>query len=322
MRRVVSPWLACLLLGWGATAVANSPAIIDPNTPASWPADPPPDWEDEPARLLELLNQGHSALQGMDLRTAAGRFCSAARHGSVEAQYRLARTLLLQRGDPTALQQGKTMLLLAAQNGHVRANQILEATGWVVREEMWPLCLQELNDPVLAQLPDQPPEVEPVSFDVVQRYLARLNENQRRWALRVQERAPHFGVDPRLALSIMRAESGFNPDAVSPKNALGLMQLIPATAERFGVKDPMDPVQNIEGGLAYLRWLLRRFDHDVAKVAAGYNAGEGAVDRYKGVPPFAETQAYVERILRFYRAPRHRVPPAPAPAPVQRRQRG
>jgi len=258
----------------------------------------------------------------MDLRTAAGRFCSAARHGSVEAQYRLARTLLLQRGDPTALQQGKTMLLLAAQNGHVRANQILEATGWVVREEMWPLCLQELNDPVLAQLPDQPPEVEPVSFDVVQRYLARLNENQRRWALRVQERAPHFGVDPRLALSIMRAESGFNPDAVSPKNALGLMQLIPATAERFGVKDPMDPVQNIEGGLAYLRWLLRRFDHDVAKVAAGYNAGEGAVDRYKGVPPFAETQAYVERILRFYRAPRHRVPPAPAPAPVQRRQRG
>lgn len=311
--------LVCaLLLGHGAHAA--SPAATITANPAQWPTDPAPDWEDEPPRLLTLLVEGHKALQALDLRTAAARFCSAARHGSVEAQYRLARTLLLQRGDPGALLQGRSMLLLAAQNGHTRANQILEATGWVVMEEQWPLCLQEQHDPVLAQLPDQPPEAEPVSFEVVQAYLNRLNENQRRWALRVKERAPHYGVDPRLALSIMRAESGFDPAAVSPKNAMGLMQLIPATAERFGVKDPMDPLQNIEGGLAYLRWLLRRFDHDVAKVAAGYNAGEGAVDRYQGVPPFAETRVYVERILRFYRAPRHQ--PPPAPAPVQRRQRG
>ena len=109
----------------------------------------------------------------------------------------------------------------------------------------------------------------------------------------------------------MRAESNFNPLAVSPKNAQGLMQLIPATAKRFGVRNLLDPQQNIEGGLAYLRWLLLRFDHDVVKTSAAYNAGEGAVDRHQGVPPFPETQAYVARILGFYLATRHQPPPAP-----------
>jgi soluble lytic murein transglycosylase-like protein len=127
----------------------------------------------------------------------------------------------------------------------------------------------------------------------------------------VQERAPHYGVDPRLAVSIVRAESNFNPLAVSPKNAQGLMQLIPATALRFGVRNPLDPQQNIEGGLAYLGWLLQRFDHDVVKASAAYNAGEGAVDRHQGVPPFPETRAYVARILGFYLATRHQPPPPP-----------
>jgi TPR repeat protein len=156
-------WLliGALLLG-GVAHAANPPTAIAAN-PAQWPADPAPDWEDEPPRLLALLQEGHKAVQALDLRTAAARFCSAARHGSVEAQYRLARTLLLQRGDPSAQLQGRSMLLLAAQNGHTRANQILEATGWVVLEEQWPLCLQKQHDPVLAQLPHQPPATEPVS---------------------------------------------------------------------------------------------------------------------------------------------------------------
>jgi soluble lytic murein transglycosylase-like protein len=109
--------------------------------------------------------------------------------------------------------------------------------------------------------------------------------------------APEYKLEPALVLAVMSAESNFNIGAVSPKNALGLMQLIPDTARRFGVKDPLDPVQNIRGGMAYLRWLLAYFEGDVRLALAAYNAGEGAVDRYLGVPPYAETRNYVLKIL-------------------------
>jgi soluble lytic murein transglycosylase-like protein len=104
------------------------------------------------------------------------------------------------------------------------------------------------------------------------------------------------GIDPALVRAIMHAESAFRPNVVSHKGAQGLMQLIPATAERFGVSDAFDPSQNIDGGARYLAWLLKRFDGDIQLAAAGYNAGEGAVDRFKGVPPYEETQRYVERV--------------------------
>ncbi|MBB5207365.1 lytic transglycosylase domain-containing protein [Chiayiivirga flava] len=104
------------------------------------------------------------------------------------------------------------------------------------------------------------------------------------------------GVDAALIRAIMHAESAYNPNAVSRAGAQGLMQLIPATAARFGVSDPFTPAQNIDGGVSYLAWLTKRFDGDLTKVAAGYNAGEGAVDRYGGVPPYDETQRYVERV--------------------------
>jgi soluble lytic murein transglycosylase-like protein len=109
--------------------------------------------------------------------------------------------------------------------------------------------------------------------------------------------APKYKVPPPLARAIIEAESNFDPDAVSAKNAQGLMQLIPETAARFRVKNPFDPAQNIRGGLAYLRWLLAYFEGDVALVAAAYNAGERTVERYRGVPPYEETRAYVQRIL-------------------------
>ncbi len=104
------------------------------------------------------------------------------------------------------------------------------------------------------------------------------------------------GVDEALVRAVIHAESAFRANARSHKNAQGLMQLIPATAERFGVSDAYDPVQNIGGGVQYLAWLLRRFNNDVRLATAGYNAGEGAVDRHGGVPPYAETQVYVERV--------------------------
>lgn len=104
-------------------------------------------------------------------------------------------------------------------------------------------------------------------------------------------------VSPALALAVMAAESAGRPEAVSSAGAQGLMQLIPATAERFGVADAMDPVQNIKGGVAYLDWLMRHFDRDPIMVIAAYNAGEGAVKANSGVPPYAETRDYVPKVL-------------------------
>jgi soluble lytic murein transglycosylase-like protein len=133
-----------------------------------------------------------------------------------------------------------------------------------------------------------------------------LINNRRRalLAVTIHEMAPQFGLDPALVLEVVRAESNFNPQARSHKGALGLMQLIPATARRFGVDDPFEPTQNLKGGMAYLRWLYERFDGDLELTLAGYNAGEGAVEKYGGVPPYAETQAYVRRILQRYDAER------------------
>ncbi len=108
------------------------------------------------------------------------------------------------------------------------------------------------------------------------------------------------GVDPRFIHAVINQESKYNTKAVSPVGAQGLMQMMPATAERFGLKDPFDPAANVEAGTKYLKWLLKRFDGDVSLALAGYNAGEGAVDKYKGVPPYSETQNYVKKIVSKY----------------------
>jgi len=104
-------------------------------------------------------------------------------------------------------------------------------------------------------------------------------------------------ISPALALAVIAVESAGRAEAVSSAGAQGLMQLIPATAQRFGVSDSFDPAQNIRGGIQYLDWLLAHFDNDVVLALAGYNAGEGAVRRNNGVPPFAETRDYVPKVL-------------------------
>lgn len=108
--------------------------------------------------------------------------------------------------------------------------------------------------------------------------------------------AREFGVEEAIVRAIIHAESAFNPTALSHAGAQGLMQLMPATARRFGVTDSYDASQNIRGGVQYLAWLLKRFNGNLTLAAAGYNAGEGAVDRHKGVPPYSETQRYVQRV--------------------------
>lgn len=120
----------------------------------------------------------------------------------------------------------------------------------------------------------------------------------------IDNAAKTHGVDPRLVHAVIRAESGYNERALSNKGAVGLMQLIPATAERMGVKNIYDPVENIFGGTKYLAFLLNMFNGNVELALAGYNAGENAVVRHgHRIPPFAETQAYVPKVLSFYKSP-------------------
>ncbi|MEX1167876.1 MAG: transglycosylase SLT domain-containing protein [Hydrogenophaga sp.] len=303
-----------LIAAWAAVmpcAIAQSPERLSlaDHKPLAIP--------EEGADVAALVQRGQEALMGLEFSAAAQDYCSAARMGSADAQYRLARLLLQQRGLRRSHEQARFLMRMAAGQDHPAAKLYLQEINSLKSDpDLRPECIPEPPPPrPLYGTGWLPPSydlaAEPITSAELKRYISKLDQERQTWAKLVQERAPHYGVDPGLALSVVRAESNFDPRALSPANAQGLMQLIPATAQRFGVVDPLDPAQNIEGGLAYLRWLLKRFDHDVIKTTAAYNAGEGAVDRYKGVPPYPETQAYVERILRFYRSAVHKAPPPP-----------
>lgn len=112
--------------------------------------------------------------------------------------------------------------------------------------------------------------------------------------------ASQHSLDEKLVEAIVQVESNFDPLAISPKGCKGLMQLHPETARRFGVRNIFDPVQNIEGGIKYLRFLMNYFNRDLTRVLAAYNAGENTVDRYRGVPPYRETQDYVRKVTAVY----------------------
>ncbi len=126
------------------------------------------------------------------------------------------------------------------------------------------------------------------------------SRRQALWPL-VEEVAKAHGLDPHLVDLVIRLESGYNPMAVSPKGAKGVMQLMPQTAARYGVENLFDVEENLRGGVRYLRDLLERFGFDLAKALAAYNAGPNAVEKHGGVPPYAETQQYVSSILSAYR---------------------
>ena len=132
------------------------------------------------------------------------------------------------------------------------------------------------------------------------RVLPRLDRE--RFAGVVNRLSLRHGVDPSLVRAVIHAESAFRPDAVSPKGAGGLMQLMPGTAARFNVADRFDPEENIAGGVAYLAWLLDLFRGDRELAVAAYNAGENAVKRYGGIPPYQETKTYVRRVMQLQSA--------------------
>jgi hypothetical protein len=123
--------------------------------------------------------------------------------------------------------------------------------------------------------------------------VASLRLDTHSYRREIEAASGHYGVDRALIRAVMHAESAFRPHAISDAGAQGLMQLMPATSERFAVGDPFDAGQNIRGGVRYLAWLLKRFNGNQMLALAGYNAGEASVDQYNGVPPYAETQTYV-----------------------------
>lgn len=214
-------------------------------------------------------------------------YCEAARLGDAEAQYNLGWMYAMGRGIERNDEVAAHFFNLAAKQGDRLAERMLRQVG------------QATGTPPTCLTPSA--EADENGHDIV----ASASPEQRKTLEMVQKLAPQYGVYPRLAMAIIRAESNFNPLAVSAKNAQGLMQLIPETAERFNVKKPFDPEQNIRGGLSYLRWLLAYFQGNINLVAAAYNAGEGAVNRYAGIPPFAETRGYVKRIKEIYRNDAH-----------------
>jgi len=118
----------------------------------------------------------------------------------------------------------------------------------------------------------------------------------------IEKISESYGVSPALVKAVIRAESDFNPRAVSPKGAVGLMQILPATADMVGVDDLFHPNSNIRAGVKYLKALLRMFDGNETLAVAAYNTGPGKVKKYGGVPPYRETRSYLKRVLTYYRS--------------------
>jgi hypothetical protein len=183
---------------------------------------------------------------------------------------------------------GEAQARLTFAKGGVMSMPI-ERVERVVDDEVIP---QPDPPPRIAALEAPVPAILPLAFDPAQ----PVPEGP--YGGLIYEAAKRHQVNPRIVSALIRAESAGNARAVSHKGARGLMQLMPATGERFGVRRDQlsDPARNLEAGITYLKWLIDRFPNDLQKVLAAYNAGEGTVDRYNGVPPYRETRDYVRRI--------------------------
>ena len=296
--------LAALALAGGEPRAAPSvaPAAVQPAAKAvvsmaatpsdAGPAAPVLDAEALQAEIVALrtLAAHYENGEGVprDPLHAYALYCQAAKSGDAEAQYDVGWMYLNGRGVARDDALAARFFALAAAQGHAQAQALLAHAGTPAAD--LPECMRD---------PPPPPPPPPEPLDDGSSFVA-ANAEQARVAKLVRELAPQFDVSPLLALAVIRAESNFDVHARSPKNAQGLMQLIPETSQRFNVKKPYDITQNIRGGLAYLRWLLAYFEGNVPLVAAAYNAGEKTVERYRGVPPYAETRDYVRRVMKVF----------------------
>lgn len=240
--------------------------------------------------VAEALAYEHGEGVPRDYQRAAELYCKAARQGSAEAQYSLGWMYANGRGLTRDDELAAELFRLAAAQGHEQARRMQRFVGEASGK--LPNCMTQPDETIFAMNSED------------EAVFAASPERKRiiEW---VRDLAPEYKVSPRLALAVISVESNFNIRARSPKDAQGLMQLIPETSARFNVRNAYDPIQNLRGGLSYLRWLLAYFKGNVALVAAGYNAGEKAVDRYRGIPPYEETRNYVKRIQKLFKHEEH-----------------
>lgn len=302
-RPVMKALLFALILT-PALATAQLPAPVTSLTLEQLPRPAMPPGERGPVvpAQVERWRQEAKALEygdgvKRDEVAAAKLYCRAARYGDAEAQYSLGWMLTNARGIQRNDAEAAHMFAAAAEQGLEQAQNMLDRMGGTPLGDP-PPCLR-------------PPETDPAPVAPPAAVAAQRNAKPvSLWATLplpanappaivnyVKLVAPEYQLSPALVLAVMAQESGFDPLAESPKKAQGLMQLMPDTGARFNVVRLRDPSQNIRGGMAYLRWLLAYFEGDVQLALAGYNAGEKAVDRYLGVPPYAETRLYVRKIM-------------------------
>lgn len=275
------PWratraLACMLLMLGSgTGLCHASEQTDALTILL-------DTDDALAQvsLGQRYEHGEGVAQNYD--HAVRLYCRAAHAGHRDASYQLGWMYANGRGVARDDAQAAAWFKVAADKGDEFAQKMLSRLPAAGNE---PQCIRP-NGTIVERPIHSEPDPSPA---LIVRWVRKL--------------APKYRLDPALVLAVIRAESNFNPKAQSPKNAQGLMQLIPGTAKRFEVDDVWDPLQNIRGGMAYLRWLLDHFAGNEALALAGYNAGENAVRRYNGIPPYPETRSYVKRVSRWRSLP-------------------
>lgn len=249
-----------------------------------------------------------------------GQYCQEARDGNANSLFALGWMHETGKGKPANASVAKSYYLMAADRNNQLAMNALAKLPTDI-QQAFPLCMlpdpkaylterEESHAEILVQLQKEQHAKLQAEEIAKQKLLAkqaanaaraeRLFKRQRRIYKIVKRVARKYKLDPKLVMSFIAIESGFDSHATSIKNAQGLMQLMPFTAKRFGVRDSYNPKDNIKGGVRYLRWLLAYYQGNVQLVSAAYNAGERAVDRYKGVPPYKETQKYVKKIAKLY----------------------
>lgn len=273
-------------------------------SPFAYSLDEQEAFNNEPPVIKDLLERASKLLiDENDFDNpwkAASLYCEAARYGSSEGIYRLGMLYAFGSGVPANREYAANLFGIASTHGHYEAQKMLETIE--ISTYLTPPCVLDAVAPERA-LTHQAIKIQ--SSPAIDAYIAKLPKNKRWVVDLVDTFADWYQVDSKLVLSIITAESNFKVGAQSNKEAQGLMQLIPATAERFNVKNAFNASQNIKGGVKYLRWLLSYYRGDVTLAVAAYNAGERAVDRHKGVPPYKETRGYVKKVMGLYRLKQH-----------------
>jgi hypothetical protein len=245
------------------------------------------------------LKYEHGEGVGRDYALAQDAYCSAAKLNFADGYVRLGWMYANGRGVPRNDVIAGTLFKKASALGSDVASRLSEMIK--TDEDLLPSCLSlGSKQASAAQLGNLPALPSLPKLAKVANFSALTPADRLSYAATVVGLAQEYRLDPRLVLAVMRAESNYDPLAKSNKGAQGLMQLIPETAERFGLTDITDPAQNIKGGMAYLKWLLSLFKGDVVLSLAAYNAGEKTVEKFNGVPPYPETMAYVQKIRSVY----------------------